>query len=84
MIVTAAALAVFKRCGVPVITCVKDQLNTMTLSGVSGLRVSAGLQRTLTDQNGQTIDYTDYAYNGDIELKGELIADGDRTLLPLR
>ena len=36
---------------------------------------------TLTDQNGDTIEYTDYAYNSDIDLDGTLIADGERYVI---
>lgn len=36
---------------------------------------------TLTDENGQTISYTDYAYNSDIDLDGTLIAEGKRYVI---
>ncbi len=36
---------------------------------------------TLTDENGDTINYTDYAYNSDIDLDGTLIVDGERYVI---
>ena len=54
------ALAVLQKNKNPVITCGMDPRNALTLSGVSDHAVSAGLQRTLRDLNGNELSPAEY------------------------
>lgn len=57
------ALKLFKRNGLPVITCGNNPKNTLTLSSIDGNNFVITLQREITDINGNKVYPADYKFN---------------------